>query len=130
MVLDNCEHLLDACADLVGALLAACPSLTLLATSREPIGMPGELTWRVPSLSLDGGAIELFTDRARKVRPDFQVTEDNSAVLVEICRRLDGMPLAIELAAARVRALSVKEIDCRWRPWLPVMSNGLTSFIN
>ncbi|MDT5013921.1 MAG: hypothetical protein QOD39_81 [Mycobacterium sp.] len=110
MVLDNCEHLLDACAELIGALLAACPSLTLLATSREPIGMLGELTWRVPSLSLDGGAIDLFVDRARKVRPDFNVTEGNSAAVAEICHRLDGMPLAIELAAARVRALSVKEI--------------------
>ena len=110
IVMDNCEHLLDACADLIGALLSACPSLTLLATSREPIGMPGELTWRVPSLSLDGGAIELFADRARKVRADFKVTEDNSAAVAEICRRLDGMPLAIELAAARVRALSVAEI--------------------
>jgi predicted ATPase/class 3 adenylate cyclase/DNA-binding CsgD family transcriptional regulator len=110
IVMDNCEHLLDACAALIGALLSACPSLTLLATSREPIGMPGELTWRVPSLSLDRGAVELFADRARKVRADFKVTEDNSAAVAEICRRLDGMPLAIELAAARVRALSVKEI--------------------
>ena len=107
VVMDNCEHLLDACANLIGALLSACPSLTLLTTSREPIGMPGELTWRVPSLSLDGGAIELFADRARKVRADFKVTEDNSTAVAEICRRLDGMPLAIELAAARVRALSV-----------------------
>jgi predicted ATPase/class 3 adenylate cyclase/DNA-binding CsgD family transcriptional regulator len=110
VVIDNCEHLLDASANLIGALLSACPSLTLLATSREPIGMPGELTWRVPSLSLDGGALELFADRARKVRPDFSVTEENMAAVAEVCRRLDGMPLAIELAAARVRALSVAEI--------------------
>ena len=105
MVLDNCEHLLDASAALVAALLAACPALTLLATSREPIGVAGEVSWRVPSLSLADEAIELFTDRARRARPDFAVTDDNAATVTEICRRLDGMPLAIELAAARVRAL-------------------------
>ena len=95
---------------LIGALLVACPSLTLLATSREPIGIPGELTWRVPSLSLDDEAIELFADRARRVRPDFRVTDDNMVAVAEICRRLDGMPLAIELAAARVARLSLAEI--------------------
>ena len=81
-----------------------------MATSREPIGVPGEVTWRVPSLSLADEAIELFTDRARRARPDFDVTDDNAAAVTEICRRLDGMPLAIELAAARVRALSLTEI--------------------
>jgi predicted ATPase/class 3 adenylate cyclase len=110
VVLDNCEHLLDACASLAAALLGACAGLTLLATSREPIGVPGEVTWQVPSLSLADEAIELFIDRARRVRPDFHVTDDNAATVAEICRRLDGMPLAIELAAARVRALSVTEI--------------------
>ena len=110
VVLDNCEHLLDACTALVVALFSACPRLTLLATSREPIGVAGEATWRVPSLSLTDEAIELFTDRARLVRPDFSITEDNAAAVAEICRRLDGMPLAIELAAARVRALSLAEI--------------------
>ena len=111
IVLDNCEHLLDACASLAVALLAACPRLRLLATSREPIGVAGELIWRVPSLSLADEAIELFTDRARRARPDFGITDDNAAAVTEICRRLDGMPLAIELAAARVRALSLTEID-------------------
>jgi predicted ATPase/DNA-binding CsgD family transcriptional regulator len=110
MVLDNCEHLLDASAALVVALLEACQRLTLLATSREPIGVAGEVSWRVPSLSLADEAIELFTDRARHVRPDFAVGDDNAAVVGEICRRLDGLPLAIELAAARVRALSLAEI--------------------
>jgi predicted ATPase/class 3 adenylate cyclase/DNA-binding CsgD family transcriptional regulator len=110
VVLDNCEHLLDSCASRIVALLAACPGLTLLATSREPIGVPGEVTWRVPSLSLADEAIELFTDRARRVRPDFVLGDDNAAAVMEICRRLDGMPLAIELAAARVRALSPNEI--------------------
>jgi predicted ATPase/class 3 adenylate cyclase/DNA-binding CsgD family transcriptional regulator len=110
MVLDNCEHLLDASAGLVVALLEACERLTLLATSREPIGVAGEVSWRVPSLSLADEAIDLFTDRARHVRPDFAVGDDNAAAVGEICRRLDGLPLAIELAAARVRALSLAEI--------------------
>ncbi|MEB4211732.1 LuxR family transcriptional regulator [Mycobacterium sp. 94-17] len=110
VVLDNCEHLLDACAELVVELLGGAQGLTLLATSREPIGVPGEATWRVPSLSVTDEAIELFADRARLTQPDFAVTDDNAATVAEICQRLDGMPLAIELAAARVRALSVAEI--------------------
>lgn len=110
VVLDNCEHLLDASAVLIDALLSACPGLTMLATSREPIAVKGEVTWRVPSLSLADEAIELFTDRARLARPGFSITDDNAATVTEICQRLDGMPLAIELAAARVRALSPAEI--------------------
>lgn len=110
LILDNCEHLLDASAALAVALLDAGPDVTVLATSREPIGIAGELTWRVPSLSVDGEAIELFVDRARRTRPDFRLSEDNSSAIVEICRRLDGMPLAIELAAARIRTLSLTQI--------------------
>jgi class 3 adenylate cyclase len=110
VVLDNCEHLLDASAELVVALLGGAPRLTLLATSREPIGVTGEATWRVPSLSLADEAIELFADRARLAQSDFCMTDDNAAAVAEICRRLDGIPLAIELAAARVRALSLAEI--------------------
>jgi predicted ATPase/class 3 adenylate cyclase/DNA-binding CsgD family transcriptional regulator len=110
VVLDNCEHLLDASAELVVALLGAAPGLTLLVTSREAIGVAGEVSWRVPSLSLAGEAIELFIDRARHARPDFTLSDDNAAAVVEICRRLDGLPLAIELAAARLRALSLAEI--------------------
>lgn len=110
LILDNCEHLLDASAALAVALLDAGPDVTVLATSREPIGIAGELTWRVPSLSVDGEAVELFIDRARRTRPDFRLSEDNSAAIVEICRRLDGMPLAIELAAARTRTLSLTQI--------------------
>ena len=110
LVLDNCEHLLDASSALVAALLGAAPRLTLLATSREPIGVAGELSWRVPSLPLADKAVELFVDRARRARPDFVATEDNAVTVTEICRRLDGVPLAIELAAARVRALSLTEI--------------------
>ncbi|WP_428342819.1 helix-turn-helix transcriptional regulator [Mycobacterium sp.] len=110
LVLDNCEHLLDASVDLVTALLDAGPNVTVLATSREPIGIAGELTWRVPSLSVDGEAVELFVDRARRTRPNFRLTEGNSSGIAEICRRLDGMPLAIELAAARTRTLSLTQI--------------------
>jgi predicted ATPase/class 3 adenylate cyclase/DNA-binding CsgD family transcriptional regulator len=110
VVLDNCEHVLDASAKLVIVLLDSCAGLTLLATSREPIGVAGEVTWRVPSLSLADEAIELFAERARLTAPDFVVDGANADAVVEICRRLDGMPLAIELAAARVRALSVTEI--------------------
>ncbi len=110
VVLDNCEHLLDASAEVVVALLGTAAGLTLLTTSREPIGVAGELSWRVPSLPLLNEAIELFTDRARHARPDFAVSDDNAAVVAEICVRLDGLPLAIELAAARVRALSLTEI--------------------
>ena len=95
---------------LIMAVLDQCPGVTLLTTSREPIGVPGEVTWRVPSLSLDSEALSLFADRARRARPDFALTDDNIACVTEICRRLDGMPLAIELAAARVRALSFNEI--------------------
>ncbi|MCP9271575.1 LuxR family transcriptional regulator [Mycolicibacterium arenosum] len=110
MVLDNCEHLLDASACVAEALLSASSAAKVMTTSREPIGAPGEVIWRVPSLSLADEAIELFDDRARHVRPDFVADAQDLAVIGEICRRLDGMPLAIELAAARVRVLSLTEI--------------------
>lgn len=110
LVLDNCEHLLDACAEIVVELLDAGPGVTVLATSREPIGIAGELIWRVPSLSVNDEAVDLFADRARRTRPDFRLTEENSSTIAEICRRLDGMPLAVELAAARIRTLSLTQI--------------------
>ena len=110
LIFDNCEHLLEASAELVNAILADCSRVTILATSREPLMVAGEVNWQVPSLSLADEAVELFTDRARRARPDFSVTEANSDTVAEICRRLDGMPLAIELAASRVRALSLDEI--------------------
>ncbi len=110
LVLDNCEHLLDACAVLAEELLRACPGLVILATSREPVGADGEATWRVPSLPHAGEAVELFADRARRAVPDFAVTPDNGTAVGEICRRLDGIPLAIELAAARLRVFSPAEI--------------------
>jgi len=124
IVLDNCEHLLDAIAVLIDALLGACRRCTLLATSREPIGVRGELTWRVPSLSLTDDAIELFGDRARLARPDFGLNDTDLATVTEICRRLDGIPLAIELAAARVRALSLSEIVESLRDRFRLLTGG------
>jgi predicted ATPase/class 3 adenylate cyclase/DNA-binding CsgD family transcriptional regulator len=110
VVFDNCEHLLEASAELGNQVLAGCSRVTILATSREPLMVGGEVNWQVPSLSLADEAVELFTDRARRARPDFAITDSNAETITEICRRLDGMPLAIELAAARVRALSLDEI--------------------
>jgi predicted ATPase/class 3 adenylate cyclase/DNA-binding CsgD family transcriptional regulator len=110
LVLDNCEHLLEASGSLVAELVSTCAGLTLLTTSREPLGVAGEVTWGVPSLPLSDEALELFEDRAARVRPGFRVTDANVDAVTEICRRLDGLPLAIELAAARIRALSVSDI--------------------
>lgn len=109
IVFDNCEHLLDVGAGQVNALLQTCPRVTILATSREPIKVAGELTWRVPSLSM-ADATAFFTDRALLARPDFVIDDDSAAMVRQICRRLDGMPLALELAAARVRSLSLSDI--------------------
>ena len=111
LLLDNCEHLLEICGDLISTLLSGCPRLTILNTSREPISVAGEVTWRVPSLSLDDEAITLFADRAQRARPGFQIAGEDADLVAGICRRLDGMPLAIELAAARVRALSLRQIS-------------------
>ena len=126
MVIDNCEHLLHACAVLSDFLVRRCPHLTILASSREALGIAGEQTYRVPSLSLPDPkeshtpasvapfeALQLFVDRCLSVRPDFRVTHENAATLVSICHRLDGIPLAIELAAARLRSLSIEEINRR-----------------
>ena len=110
VVLDNCEHLLDGCASLAEDLLRACPALTIMVTSREPVGVAGEATWRVPSLPVASEAVELFADRAQRARPGFAITAENGGPVAEICRRLDGMPLAIELAAARLRVFSPAEI--------------------
>src|SRR5262245_263895 len=116
LVLDNCEHLLDACARLADALLRACPGVRVLATSREALGIAGETAWRVPSLELPDArhpppperltqyeAVRLFVDRALAARPDFAVTDQNAPAVAALCARLDGIPLALELAAARVR---------------------------
>ena len=110
LLLDNCEHLLDICGETITTLLNGCPRLTILATSRETVSVAGEITWRVPSLSVNDEAVSLFIDRARRARPTFRATGDDADLVADICRRLDGMPLAIELAAARVRALSLRQI--------------------
>ncbi|HET6315314.1 MAG TPA: helix-turn-helix domain-containing protein, partial [Chloroflexota bacterium] len=117
LALDNCEHVLQACAELSEALLRACPELRIMATSREHLGVPGEVVLRIPSLSLPAGddaeglaaseAGRLFLERARAVDPAFSVNQATAAAVVHVCRRLDGLALAIELAAARVIALSV-----------------------
>ncbi len=117
--LDNCEHLIDGAVEVADTLLRACPSVTVVATSREPLRLAGETEWRVPSLSLpaeeeagagSSDALVLFRERARKVKPGFEITDENRATAAAICRSLDGMPLAIELAAARLRHLSPAQI--------------------
>ena len=120
LVLDNCEHLIDPVGLLAKQLLAACPSLKILATSREVLGVRGEVTFRVPSLPVPHtsdpeearqyGSVQLFTERAVTVKPDFSVDSDNVDAVVAICQRLDGIPLAIELAAARLRILSTAQV--------------------
>jgi predicted ATPase/class 3 adenylate cyclase/DNA-binding CsgD family transcriptional regulator len=123
VVLDNCEHLLDACGAATEKLLRSCHELAVLATSRAPLGVAGEHAWRVPSLSLPrelagealaalahSDAVRLFIARALQVRPNFAVTADNAPSIAQICHDLDGIPLAIELAAARVRVLSPDQI--------------------
>jgi predicted ATPase/DNA-binding CsgD family transcriptional regulator len=121
LVLDNCEHVIDASARLADGLLRAAPKLRILATSREPLTVAGEVIWRVPPLALTpddgeagwGDAVRLFADRASASAPAFALDPVNLDAVVEICRRLDGLPLAIELAAARVRLLSPREIADR-----------------
>ena len=127
LVLDNAEHLVASTAQLTAAVSAACANVTVLTTSREPLGVPGELVWRVPSLSapstahspqqattaaavLAYEAVELFAERAARTRRGFVVTDANAAAVAQICGRLDGLPLAIELAAARVRTISPERI--------------------
>ena len=124
LVFDNCEHLIAASADLAYALLGACPALRLLATSREPLGIFGETVWPVPPLDLpdtaadaarllEFSAVRLFVERAAQALPSFALTAENAATVAHICRRLDGIPLALELAAARVRVLGVTEMAGR-----------------
>ncbi len=109
VVLDNCEHLIAFAASAADVLLRRCPNITILATSREPLGVAGEVTFRVPSLA-ESDAMTLFVDRARRARPNFALDESSSPVIAEICHRLDGLPLAVELAAARLRALTPAQI--------------------
>ena len=109
LVVDNCEHVVDACAALVSRLLGGCPNLRILATSREPLGVVGEKVWRLEPLARED-AYRLFLDRARDQRPSLIPDRDTDDVIVDICTRLDNLPLAIELAAARVRLMSPEEI--------------------
>jgi predicted ATPase/DNA-binding SARP family transcriptional activator len=122
LIFDNCEHLIWPTARVIHAVLAACPQVSVLATSRETLGLPGEVTWRVPPLSLPppdpadptdlagSDAVWLFLERARSARPGFALSDANVKGIAGICRRLDGIPLAIELAAARLRAFSVERV--------------------
>jgi predicted ATPase/DNA-binding SARP family transcriptional activator len=137
LLLDNCEHLVEPVAHLVETLLRLCPRLTVLATSREPLRVPGEVTWRVPSLSLpelaenppsdgslDAESVRLFTVRAGQVAPGFELDDENAVAISTLCHRLDGMPLAIELAAARVSVLTPAQIVERLDDSLDLLSGG------
>ena len=139
LILDNCEHVIDAAAHVADALLRACPDVRILATSREPLRSPGETAWRVPSLSLPPPAgpaaadedsvmqfesVRLFVERAQAARPGFELTPANGPTLQDICRRLDGIPLAIELAAARVRVFSVEQIAARLDDRFRLLTTG------
>jgi predicted ATPase len=123
LLLDNCEHLIGACAELAEALLRACPGLHILATSRERLNVPGEVTWRVPSLAPEEGA-QLFAARARAAQPDFAVTPANAESVARICRQLDNMPLALELAATRVYAFTVEQVAARLDDAFGLLTGG------
>jgi predicted ATPase/class 3 adenylate cyclase len=137
LILDNCEHLVDASAQLAETLLLACPTLRMLASSREALGIPGEVPYRVPSLSLphtqglsslelvsQSEAARLFVDRAKTVLPGFAVSAENAPAIIQICARLDGIPLAIELAAARVKILNVEQIAERLDDRFRLLTGG------
>ena len=110
LILDTCEHLVDACAAFAEAVLRAAPEVTVLATSRQPFDAPGEQAFPVAPMPAESDAVELFAQRAASVLPDFTVTPANRPDVVRVCRRLDGLPLAIELAAVRLRALPLAEL--------------------
>jgi non-specific serine/threonine protein kinase len=138
LVLDNCEHLIDACAQLTDALLRRCSGVQILATSRQPLGLAGETTWRVPPLravnpehlpAVAGAltqyeAVRLFVDRALAVQPSFRVSNENAPAVAQICHRLDGLPLAIELAAARVNVLAPEQIAERLDDRFELLTGG------
>ncbi|MGH2372497.1 MAG: ATP-binding protein [bacterium] len=140
LLLDNCEHVLSMCAELVDALLRGCPDLRVMATSREPLGISGEVTWSVPSLSLpephrlppaenlaEYEAVRLFVERALAASPSFRVTDQNALAVAQVCHQLDGIPLAIELAAARMKAMSVEQIAARMDNRFRLLKGGRTA---
>jgi predicted ATPase/class 3 adenylate cyclase len=140
LIFDTCEHLIDACAQLAETLLRACPRLQILATSREALGITGETAWQIPSLSLpvlrqsaesepqtllaQSEAVQLFDARAVAVQPDFALTPQNAPAVAQICTRLDGIPLALELAAARVKALTAEQIAERLDEMFRLLTGG------
>jgi predicted ATPase/DNA-binding XRE family transcriptional regulator len=135
LVLDNCEHLLNACALLADSLLKNCPKLKIIATSREALGIMGEVAYRVPSLQLLDGqqaiekireyeSIRLFEERCQLVQPDFKLTMENVASVAQICNRLDGIPLAIELAAGRVNIFSPEQIAIQLNECFRILTGG------
>jgi predicted ATPase len=123
LLLDNCEHLVGAVAGLVEKLLQHCPGVDVLATSREPLGVPGEISWRVPPLGLED-AVSLFVGRAREHRPDLLVDDKSMVIAAQVCAQLDGLPLALELAAAQADALSLTEIASRLEDRFVLLSRG------
>jgi non-specific serine/threonine protein kinase len=140
LVLDNSEHLIEAAARLVHSLLAACPGLTVLVTSREILGLPGEVAWRVPPLSLPDSAtledleasdaVALFCERARSAQPGFGLSPVNTDAVAQICRRLDGIPLALELAAARIRVLGAHDLAGRLDQRFRVLTGGARTAVS
>jgi predicted ATPase/DNA-binding SARP family transcriptional activator len=136
LILDNCEHVVGEAASVAEQLIGACPGIVILATSREPLRIPGEQVYRVPSLSLppagaqdpdrllDSAAARLFVDRAVHQRPGFALDRDNSALVARVCRRLDGIPLAIELATARLRSLSLVDLEARLDDRFRLLTGG------
>ena len=123
LVLDNCEHLVEASAQVANQLLHACPNLKIIASSREALGIDGETVYRVPSLK-DDEATRLFIERATKAEPRFHITEENASSIAQICSRLDGIPLAIELAAARVKIFTPEQIAQRLDDRFKLLTGG------
>jgi non-specific serine/threonine protein kinase len=137
IILDNCEHLIDACARLADAIVRSCPGVRVLVTSREPLGIEGEVAWRVPSLPIplarahqqpsdlaQNDSVRLFVERVHAVQPGFQLTGQNAGAVAQICRRLDGIPLALELAASRVRTLPIEQVAARLDQRFRLLTGG------
>ncbi len=136
LIVDNCEHLVDACAQLIEQLLQSCPDLKIIASSREALGISGETVYRVPSLSLPGTdeptraaiaeceSVQLFVERASAANPKFGLTDQNANAIAQICRRLDGIPLALELAAARLTVFSPEQVASRLDDRFRLLTGG------